>query len=237
MASAQIAADPRLVTGKQTSSLRRQGIIPAHLYGHGLESLTLQTTLSSVNNLLRTIERNTIIDLQINGEPQPRPVMLRGLQRNPATDELLHVDFFQISLTERLRADVQIIMRGEAPAVHVFGGILLQALDRITVEALPADIPGHIEVDVSGLEELEAAIHVRDLVLPPNVNLLTDPDQVVAKVAPPRVEAEPEVAAAPAEGEGAAVPAEGEEGAAEGAAAPAEDTGTSPPARGGRPER
>jgi large subunit ribosomal protein L25 len=223
MASAQLAVDPRIVTGKKVRSLRHKGIIPAHLYGHGIESLALQTPLSAIGSLLRTMERNTIIDLQINGENATRPVMLRGIQRNPVTDELVHIDFFQISLTERLRADVLVRLIGEAPAVQVFGGILLQSLDRVTVEALPSEIPGHLDADVSGLETLESAIHVRDLAIPANVLLITDPDQVVAKVSPPRVEAEPEAAAAvPAEGEAVAA-TEGAEPGAEPAAAPAEE--------------
>ncbi len=212
MAGVQLAVDPREVTGKKVKGLRRQGIIPAHLYGRGTESLALQAQASTITNLLRTAERNAIITLQINGEDESRPVMLRGVQRNPVTDELVHIDFFQISLTERLRANVPLILVGEASAVHVYGGILLQSLDHIVVEALPAEIPGHLNVDVSGLVELDTAVHVRDLEMPPNVVLLSDPDQVIAKVATPKLAAEEEEAAAPVpEGE---VPAEeGAEGA------------------------
>jgi len=208
MASVLIDVEPRLVTGKRVKSLRRQGIIPAHLYGRGQDSLALQAPVTVVTTLLRTAEQNQIIDLKIGGESEPRSVMLRGVQRNPITDDLLHVDFFQISLTDKLRADVPLNIVGEAPAVQIFSGILLHQIDHVTVEALPADLPGHIDVDVSSLEVLDAAIHVRDLPLPPNVEMLSDPDQVVAKVSPPRV-AEEE--AAPA-AEGAPV-AEGEEGA------------------------
>ena len=215
MADVQIAVESRLVTGKKVKSLRRQGIIPAHLYGRGIDSLTLQAPATAVGTLLRTAERNQIIGLQIDGEPQARAVMLRGVQRNPVTDELVHIDFFQISLTDKLRADVPLNFVGEAPAVQVFAGILLHAVDHVTVEALPTDLPGHLDVDVSGLEALEAALYVRDIALPPNVEMLSDPDQVIAKVSPPRVAEVEEVAAVPAEG--AAVPAEGE------AAAPAEE--------------
>ncbi len=231
MAEVRLDVDPRMVTGKKVKSLRRQGLIPAHLYGKGTESLALQASLPTISTLLRTAGRNAIIDLQINGEGEPRPVVLRGVQRNPVTDELLHIDFFQISLTEKLRADVQLRLIGEAPGVLVFGGVLLQSLDHVTVEALPLDIPSHIDVDVSGLETLDSSIFVRDLDVPPNVEMLSDPDQVVAKVEAPRIAAEieaeaaeaaaaaaaaapevtPEAAAAAAASEGApAAPAEGE---------------------------
>jgi large subunit ribosomal protein L25 len=213
MADVHLAVDPRDVTGKKVKSLRRQGIIPAHLYGRGTESLSLQAQAASIATLLRTAERNTIIDLRINGEGEARPVMLRGVQRNPVTDELLHIDFFQISLTDTLKADVPLVLRGEPPAVQVYGGVLLQTLEHVTVEALPADIPGHIDVDVSGLEQLESSIFVRDLTIPAGAQLVSDPDQVVAKVAAPRLAAEEEAAPVPTEEEAAAAAAAGEEAA------------------------
>jgi len=212
MAGVELGVDARAVTGKKVRGLRRQGIIPAHLYGRGTDSLALQAPASSITHLLRTAERNTIINLQIAGEGESRPVMLRGVQRNPVTDELVHIDFFQISLTEKLRANVPLVIVGEAPAVQVYAGILLQSLDHIVVEALPAAIPGHLNVDVSGLEELESAVHVRDLEMPPNVELISDGDQVVAKVSAPRA-AEEEVVVAPVLEEGAVPAEEGAEGA------------------------
>jgi large subunit ribosomal protein L25 len=218
MAGVQLAVDQRTVMGKPLRGLRRKGIIPAHLYGHGIDSLALQAPTATIINLLRTAGRNDIIDLQIAGEGVARPVMLRGVQRDPVSDALVHIDFFQISLTERLRADVPLTISGEAPAVQVYGGILLLSLDRVTVEALPADIPSHFEVDVSGLAELDTAIHVRDLEIPENVVLVSDPDQVIVKVATPKLAAEEEVAAPAVEGEEAAAAAEGAAPAAEGAA-------------------
>jgi large subunit ribosomal protein L25 len=210
MADARLQVDGRTVSGKKVKSLRRQGIVPAHLYGRETDSLSLQAPLSAVTTLLRAVERNQIIDLQINGESQPRPVVLRGVQRDPVSDQLLHIDFFQISLTQRMHADVSLNFVGEAPAVQVYGGILLHQLEHVTVEALPADIPGRIDVDVSSLTELEASLHVRDLNVPPNVLLLTDPDMAIVKVAAPRVaeveEAAPEEAAAAAGEEGAPAP-------------------------------
>jgi large subunit ribosomal protein L25 len=219
MAELNLLVDAREVTGKKVRSLRRQGIVPAHLYGRGTESLALQASTPTITTLLRTAGANAIINLKINGDSDSRPVMLRGVQRHPVTDELIHVDFFQISLTEKLRADVPLNLSGVAPAVHVFGGVLLQSMDHITIEALPTEIPSAIDVDVSGLETLEAAVHVRDLPIPAGVTLLTDPDQVVAKVGTPRVAEEEAPAAAAEEGAVEGAPAEG---AAEGAAPAAE---------------
>lgn len=221
MADVQLVVDPRTVTGKKVKALRRQGIVPAHLYGRGTDSLALQAPTQTVMNLLRTAGANAIIDLRINGEQEPRPVVLRSVQRDPVTSELVHVDFFQISLTERLRSDVPLVLTGEAPAVSVYGGVLLQSLDRLSIEALPADIPPEIEVDVSQLDAIDASLFVRDLRVPASAEVLTDLDQVVVKVAAPRLAAEiereeaeaavaEEEAAAPAE-EAEAAPSEEEE--------------------------
>ncbi len=213
MADLQLKVDPRTVTGKKVKALRREGILPAHLYGRDTESLSLQTETQTIVSLLRTASRNAIIDLQINGEGEARPVVLRSVQRNPVTDELVHVDFFQISLTELLRAEVPLVIVGQAPAVTVQGGVLLQTLDRLEVEALPTEIPEQIEVDVTGLEVLDAAIFVRDLTVPPNVEVLADQAQLVAKVEPPKIAAEIEAEEAAALEEAAAAALE--EGAEE----------------------
>lgn len=208
MADVQLTVDQRAVTGKKVKSLRRRGITPAHLYGRGTESLTLQAETTQIVHLLRTSGRNAIIDLKIAGEGDARPVVLRGVQRDPVTDELVHIDFFQISLTERLRADVPLIFTGEAPAVHVYSGVLLHSIDHITIEALPRAIPQHIEVDISGLEELESALFVRDLPIPRDVEVLTDADVMVVKIGTPRLVSEGEEEAAAAAEAAAAEAAE-----------------------------
>ncbi len=195
MADVQLNVDPREVTGKKVKSLRRQGIIPAHLYGRGTESLAVQAPQQEVVHLLRTAGRNAIIDLQIGGENGPRPVVLRSVQRDPVSGELVHLDFFQVSLDETMKVGVPLVLVGEAPAVSVYGGVLLQSLDRLNVEALPGDVPQHVEVDVSELEMLEAALFVRDLSVPASVHVLDDPGIVVAKVAAPRLVTEVEKAA------------------------------------------
>ena len=212
MAETTLAVDPRVVTGKKVKALRRQGLVPAHLYGKDTDSLSLQAQTDEVINVIKTAGRNAIINLEISGEGEPRPVVLRGVQQHPITDELLHVDFFQISLTEMLTADVPVVTVGEPPAVSVYAGVLLQSLDHIQVEALPMNIPQSIEVDISVLEELDDALFVRDLKVPAGLTVLSAPDQVVVKVSPPKVEAEIEEEELAEDEEGE----EGEEGAEEG---------------------
>jgi large subunit ribosomal protein L25 len=223
MANHELEVLPREVLGKKVKALRREGLTPANIYGHGLESQAVQADTPTLVNLLRSVGRNAVLTLHVRGEKAPRPVMVRAVQRNPVTDNVLHVDFYQVSLTEKMRADVPLVLVGSAPAVADQGGVLLQSLDSVSVEALPGNIPAHIEVDVSRLEQIDDAVHVRDLTLGPEVALHTEPELVIAKVAAPRIaaELEAEAAAAAAEEEAAAVAAaakervEAEEAAAE----------------------
>jgi large subunit ribosomal protein L25 len=204
MPDLEIRVDPRTVLGKKVKTLRRGGITPANVYGHRVESQAVQAETATIVQLLRTGARNVIINLHIQGERKPRPVMIRGVQRDPPTGRLLHVDFYQVSLAEKMRTEVPLVLVGKAPAVDAQGGILLHSMDSITVEALPTDIPAQIEVDVSGLAEIDAGIFVRDLPIDAKVQVLSDPDLVVAKVAAPRLAAEVEEVPAEVEEEVAA---------------------------------
>jgi len=214
----ELKVTPREVLGKKVSRLRREGVIPANVYGHALDSVAIQVPKEDLAHVMRTAGRNEIVYLRLDGE-EPRPTFLRQVQRNPVTDAILHADFYQISLKEKVRMEVPVSLVGTAPAEQTYGGTLLHSLDRISVEGLPTDIPSVIEVDVSGLEEIDAAIHVGELNVPEGITVLTDAEQVVAKIAPPQVEkVEEEVveeaAAEEAEaGEAAEAAAESAEGA------------------------
>jgi large subunit ribosomal protein L25 len=177
----ELNVSPREVLGKKVKRLRREGVIPANVYGHGLESVAIQIPKDDLMHLLHTAGRNEIVYLRLDGE-EPRPAFLHQIQRNPVTDAILHVDFYQISLKEKVRMEVSLSLMGTAPAEQTHGGTLLHSLDRITVEGLPTEIPSSIELDVSGLEEIDATIYVRDLTVPGEVTVLTDPEQVVAKI-------------------------------------------------------
>ena len=197
----ELKVTPRDVVGKKVSRLRREGVIPANVYGHGLESVSIQVPKDDLVHVMRTAGRNEIVYLRLDGD-EPRPTFLRQVQRNPVTDAILHVDFYQISLREKVRMEVPVALIGTAPAEQTHGGTHLHSLDSISVEGLPTDIPSVIEVDVSGLEEIDAAIHVAELSVPEGIAVLTDPEQVVAKIAPPQVEkVEEEVEGEVAEGE------------------------------------
>src|SRR3990170_4704124 len=211
MARKELLVEPRQVTGKKVKQLRRAGVLPANVYGHGLASVAVQVRTQELAKTLHAAAANEVIDLKVTGERSARPVVVHHIQRHPLTSSPLHADFYQVSLREKMRADVPLVIVGRSEAVDTYSGVLVTSIEALHVEALPLDIPGRIEVDITPLTELESAIHVRDLSVPGNVSVLNDPDVVVVKVASPRVVEEEEVAAA--------APAEGEEAAAE---APAE---------------
>ena len=205
----ELTVAQRSVLGKKVKALRRSGITPANVYGHRIESQAVEVDTVTLSHTLKKLERNAILSLRIEGEKDVRPVIVREVRRDILNDKILHVDFYQVSLAEKMKADVPFILVGKAPAVEDLGGILLQGLDSIAVEALPADIPPHIEIDISSLTTFDSSVHVRDLVIDPKVHVLTEGDSVITSVAPPRKVAEAvveeEAAAAEEEKEGAAV--------------------------------
>lgn len=217
----ELNAARREVLGKKVGRLRRQGLTPANIFGRGLNSVAVQVSSDELRHVLHSAGRNEIVYLRLDTD-EPRPTFVRDIQRHPISDVVLHVDFLQISLKEKVKLEVQLHLVGLPPAVDKYGGILVHGLDRVTVEALPAEVPSVIEVDVSGLEEIDQALHVSDLRVPEGVTILTDPEQVVAKVSPPAVVREEEEEKAAAEAAAEAAAAE-EAGAAEEAPAEAKE--------------
>jgi len=182
----ELTVAPRSVLGKKVKALRRSGVTPANIYGHRLDSRAVEVDTVTLAHTLKALERNAILSVRIEGEKDQRPVIVREVRRDILNDKILHVDFYQVSLAEKMKGDVPILLVGKSPAIEDLGGILLQGLDSISVEALPADIPPHIEVDISSLTTFDSSVHVRDLVVDPKVHVLTEGDSVITSVAPPR---------------------------------------------------
>jgi len=184
----------RDILGKKTRFLRRQGITPAHLFGHGLESLTLQCDTAKLQRIIAQAGTTRLIGLETEGDKQPRSVFIREIQRDVYNEELLHVDFYQVRKTEKIRVDVPIVLVGEAPAMKEKGRTLTHSLTSLSIECLPDKLPPQIEVDLSQLEEVGQSIYVRDIVFSPDITVTTDSDQMVVKVSEVRVEVEEVVA-------------------------------------------
>jgi large subunit ribosomal protein L25 len=220
-----LAAEPREVTGKAVKRLRIAGRLPAVVYGHGVDSTNVTIDAHEFDLLRKRVGPNALIDLSVDGK-KADPVLINGVQIHPVSRRPLHADLFLVRMTEELTVDVRLVPTGEATAVTQLNGTLLHPTESVRVKALPDHLPQSIEYSIETLVDFDAAIHVRDLSIPDDVTLLTDPDEVIAKVQQPRIEVEEEPVVAEGE-EGV----EGEEGAeaAEGATegeAPAGESGS-----------
>lgn len=175
-----LEATPREVLGKQVKSLRRDGILPAILYGANVEPTPIQLNALDAARVLSGVSASTLIDLNVNGETHK--VLLRDIQRHVIKRHMTHVDFLQVAMDVTIRTSVPIELTGIAPASLEQGGILVPGVNEIEVEALPGDLPDRITVDISVLEEIDQSITVGELQIGPNVRVLTDPDENVAHV-------------------------------------------------------
>lgn len=203
-----ITAQIREITGRKVKILRRQGILPANLYGNKLPSINLSLASLEFEKLFRKAGETSLIDLTITGDKSVHPVLIASVQYHPVTDRLSHIDFRQVDLTEKVTADIPLKIIGESLAVKNKGAVLVTVINEIEVEALPADLPDRIQVDISSLIEFNDAIHVKDLKFPKGVKVQIELDAVVITVQEPKEEKE-ETPASTAEAGAEAVPAEG----------------------------
>lgn len=219
MDALKIQADKREILGKKVRFLRREGITPVHVFGHNVESQALQCDTDSLQRIIEQAGTTRLVALKIEGDKSPKSVFIREIQKDAINGQLLHVDFYQIRKTEKMKADIPLAFVGEAPAMHLKGRILAQELSSISVECLPDRLPPQIEIDLSSLEELDQAIHVSDITLGPDITLITPPDRLIVRVSEIRVKIEEEEVVAEEE---VAEEAEVEEGAEPEAEAEAE---------------
>lgn len=178
----------RDILGKRVRFLRRQGITPAHLFGHGIESMALQGDTAKIEKLLAQAGKAKLINLKLAKEKKARAVLLREFQRSPIRGELLHVDFYQVKSKEKITVEVPIVLLGEAPALDTTNNTLMQELDTLAIECLPAKIPAEIELDISSLTEREQMIRVKDIKLGRGITVLNDPELAVVKISSWHVE-------------------------------------------------
>lgn len=185
----QLVAEERTITGKQVKQLRRQGLIPAILYGHNVESTPVQVKREDLAQVLRQAGRSAIVQLKI-GRKHPIQVAIKELHVDPISRELLHADFYQVTADEKLKMQVPLHFAGEAPVTKVHEVALVRAMDQVHVECYPSDLPGSIPVDMSRLVDPGSAIRVGDLDEIPGVTILTPEDEVIVSVVVARREVE-----------------------------------------------
>jgi large subunit ribosomal protein L25 len=207
MATVSFNATSREGTGKGAArTLRRQGQIPAVIYGHGREPISLSLNARDLDKMLGHIQaESTVIEVTVGG--QTAKTLIREIQRHPIKRQILHVDFQALVAGEKVTVSIPITLTGIPEGVKLEGGVLDQTLRELEIEVDPSSIPDHAELDVSAMV-IGDSLHVSDIKLPEGVEILDDPETSVAVVAAPRAVIEETPAA------------EGVEGAAEGAAEP-----------------
>ena len=206
-----IQAEKRTVVGKQVRALRREGKLPAVIYGHHMDPVSIVLDTHSASRILAKASSSTLVTIELGGVQYP--TLVREKQLDFIRNSLIHVDFLAVSMTEKLTASVGVHIEGESPAVKEYGAILVNNLTELEVECLASDLPERFVVDVSGLVEIGDGMYVRDLTVPANVEILTDPDEMIVVVtaqAAEEVEEEVEVLEGE-EGEGPEVIGKGKE--------------------------
>lgn len=176
----ELAVEERAVSEKNLKRLRRQGIVPANMYGHNLRSVSLQVNSTVLQKLLARGGKNVILSLKVGDKPAVQ-ALIKQVQRNPVSGETVHVDFYQVAATETLKTHVRLHFVNEA-AANLDGGNLLRSLSEVMVECLPGDLPSSIQVDLSDLREAGDVIRVGNLTVDPAVTILTDHNDMVAGV-------------------------------------------------------
>lgn len=181
-----LEATRRDILGKKVKALRRQGKLPAVVYGHQFPSQSILLDYRQASRTLAGISSSQLIELNLEG--QKVPVLVRERQHHPLTSNMIHVDFLAVSMTEALRAFVPIELEGEAPAVKDFGGVVVTGLEEIEVECLPKDLPEKITVELTKLAKIGDGIYVKDLILPAGVEVLSEGDEMIVLVTAPEGE-------------------------------------------------
>jgi len=172
-----IPAEKRKVTGKQVKALRREGKLPAVLYGYGIDPMSIVLDAHEASRTLARASSSTLVTISLDGKEYP--TLVREKQLDYIRNSLIHVDFLAVSLTEKITASVGVHVVGEAPAVKEYGAILVTGLTELEVECLATDLPERFTVDVSGLTEISSGVYVKDVVPPDGVEILNDPEEVL----------------------------------------------------------
>ena len=200
--AAEIKLSNRSISGKKVANLRREGIMPVHLYGGDSGPLSLQGDSAEINKLLPRVGLNIPVSVVVEDGERGEICFVREVQRHPLTQDILHVDFLRVDVKSKITASVPIEVIGDSPAVRLLGGTLIQNMQSINVEALPLNVPEKITVDITSIEDFETAIHISDISVEGDISITNPSDALVARVAPPRIELEPVSDEVPEDAEG-----------------------------------
>ena len=186
----KLTVEKRKITGRKVKKLRKEGILPANIYGGKIKSLAVQVPLKDFLPIYQKVGETGVVEVKVVGEDKIRPSLIHNVQFDPVSGQPLHADFHQVSLTEKITATIPVEIVGKSPAVEQKIGVLIQPLNEVEVEALPTELPDQFTVDISSLKEVDQAITVGDLKPPTGVKILTSPKEILVKINPPTKEEE-----------------------------------------------
>lgn len=184
----EIKAEPRKLLGKKVNNQRDAGQVPAVVYGHGIKSEPVFVSKKEFSKAYREAGESSLVILNLEGKK--RNVLIHGIQTDPVRNEIIHADFYQVKMDEKIKAKVPIVFLGESPLVKSEGGVLIKNIQEVEVEALPQDLPRNLEVDTALLKSFDDHIFIKDLNVASGVKISADPSEIVASVTPPRSEEE-----------------------------------------------
>lgn len=179
-----LAARLRKITGKKVKTLRKEGLLPAVLYGPGIENKALEVQTGEFEKIFKEAGENTLISLEVEADKK-YSVLIHNIKKDPLTEGPVHVDFYQPDLGKKIEGEIPIILEGESPAVKNLGGTLIRNIAEIRVRALPQNLPREFRIDISGLETFEDHIAVKDLKTSQDVEVLREPNAIIAQAVPP----------------------------------------------------
>jgi len=180
-----LTAEIRKEAGKNTDKLRKEGKLPAVLYGYKAKNLPLQLDYREFEKVYEEAGESSLISLEVEGEKKPFQVLIYDFQKDPLSGQFTHVDLYQPSLKKKIETNVPLVFEGEPGAVKNLDGTLVKNISEVEVRSLPHNLPHELKVNVEKLETFEDHVKISDLVLPEGVEVLKDPEEIIALVVPP----------------------------------------------------
>ena len=180
----ELEAKERSLLGSKVKRLRREGWVPGVMYGRDFKSVPLKFDKYDLRDVLSQVGGSQLVNVKVADADEPEFALLREVQRDVITGDLLHVDFYRVMMTETITTEIPLLTVGESPVAEQKEGILLHGIAEIEVECLPGDLVDAIEVDLAELTEVGEAILVEDLAVPAGISVLTDPDEMIARLVP-----------------------------------------------------
>jgi len=187
----ELSVKLRQETGRKNNKIRKQGLIPAILYGRKVKNLLLSVKEHDFEEIYKEAGESTLVKLNLaSDEKKDRVILIHDITRDVVSNKIIHIDFYQVKMDEPITAEIPLVFTGKSLAIEREDGVLIKSIQEVEIKALPQDLPHDIEVNISSLKTFDDNIYIKDLKIPDKVEITIDPEEVVASVIPPRTKAE-----------------------------------------------